>query len=193
VSLRRRLQSMVILHCQKEISWREKLESLSQEFRCIYHFHLRKQLDLVFFRVLFCLFVFFFWPAWAVKKSIQFSHSKQFLFHLEPRGRASSYGIFFSNLPSGSCNFVSHVCSSRWYLLGYKYGRILVQEEINLINTNNLIPRKNVRNTSSLFILRIKGSFRCLVGHTGVLFRPTCNLSCPFHLSRLSNRYLLCS
>ena len=57
VNLRRRLRSIDTLHRQKEISWREKLESLSQEFRCRYHFHLRKQLDLVsvFFVFIFCL------------------------------------------------------------------------------------------------------------------------------------------
>ena len=122
MSLRRRLQSIDILHCQKEISWREKLESLSQEFRCICHFHVRKQLDLD------SVFFFFFFGL-SCKKSIQFSHSKQFLFHLEPRRRASSYGIFFSNLTSGTCIFVSHVCSSRGTSLGINMVEFLYKKK----------------------------------------------------------------
>ena len=73
--------------------------------------------------------VLFFFFGLSCKKSIQFSHSKQFLFHLEPRRRASSYGIFFSNLTSGTCIFVSHVCSSRGTSLGINMVEFLYKKK----------------------------------------------------------------
>ena len=84
MNLWRRLQSIDTLHCQKEISWRENLESLSQEFRCIYHPHIRKHFD-----------NFFVLPE-RVRNSVQFCHAKHFFHPLAERLLLEYFSIYLN-------------------------------------------------------------------------------------------------